>query len=204
MMSTLRKWSTVGAILFAVSLSTNGEAQFEVDISFADPVDLPGFTTVTFTIDSEQPIFAIQGDFNGPMNQVNPEGTLTIFNDFNQFFSFVGADPSQDSQFLVSSSENFGAQMLVVGASLFESETQLGAAFTLAGDTTFGSFLPIAQVVIPTDSPGLEWSIKTVDLDENNNFQQHERTGVVVVPEPASAILIGAGSAALLMNRKRR
>src|SRR5262245_31559498 len=72
---------------------------------------LPGFRTVTVTATSTVageliqgvdffggPIYNMDLGFFGPMNQVNPSGQPTVFQDLNAFF---GATPvAQDSQFL--------------------------------------------------------------------------------------------------------
>ena len=66
---------------------------------------LPGYTTWTVNATSDAgPINGIDITFTGAMNQVNPAGNATIFTDANAFFSFVGADVSQDSQILFPSS----------------------------------------------------------------------------------------------------
>lgn len=178
-------------------------AQFDVDIAYAEPVDLPGFTVVMFTIDSAFEISAVEGIFNGPMNHVNPVGESTIFNNSNAFFNFIGADVSQDSQFLLNSGSFQGSDMLIATPSLSETDSQLSAAFTLIGFNTFGEILPLAQVVIPNDGPGLDWSIAIVDNNDTGSTL-YEESGFVIIPEPASAMLALVGGTVLLGRRRRR
>jgi hypothetical protein len=62
--------------------------------------DLPGFTTWTLRATTDAGgIQGIDATFTGPMNQVNPAGNASIFEDANLFFGFVGASVDQDSQF---------------------------------------------------------------------------------------------------------
>ncbi len=165
-------WFLSIPILWAGPLTS---AQLAVDIAYSEPVDLPGFTVVTFSVDSVRPITSIGADFDGPMNQVNPEETWTVFNDINPFFEFYGAHPTQDSHFQLSSTRNNDAWMMSAFGS--ESEINLEANLTLEGAAPFGSALSLAQIVIPNDTPGLQWEITIVD-DHGNNYT---RDGKVTV-----------------------
>ena len=83
-----------------------------VDAGIPTP-GLPGFTTYTVTATVDAPIVALDfaGDgsnnpvtgrgFFGALNQVNPFGLATIFNDNNSLFPVIGSDAAQDSQFKV-------------------------------------------------------------------------------------------------------
>jgi hypothetical protein len=105
-----------------------------------------GYSTFTFSLraDPGESFRGVDATFTGPMNQVNPVGTPTIFTDANVFFPFVGADPRQDSQFLFHSST-----LLQIGAQ--ESSTRLKAAISGLSDNGLPNPAPFAQIV--TNNP---------------------------------------------------
>ena len=85
--------------------------------------------------------------FAGAMNQVNPTGISTIFTDGKLFFGFVGADVSQDSQFLFHSGD-----ILSIGAE--EGPELLKAAITNISAHTGGAMsVDIAQIVFADSVP---------------------------------------------------
>ncbi len=106
-------------------------------------MDMPGFTTWTVNATSDVgPINGIDITFTGAMNQVNPAGQPSIFTNANGFFSFVGADVSQDSQFLFDSGD-----ILQVGTA--EGAELLKAAITNISSHTGGAMsVDFAQIVI--------------------------------------------------------
>ena len=87
--------------------------------------DLPGFTTYTLSIltDQGESFRGVDAEIRGPLNQINPLGMPTVFSDQNGFFPLFGADFSQDSQFLF-----FSGDVLNIGAE--ESDTLLKAAIS--------------------------------------------------------------------------
>jgi hypothetical protein len=102
-----------------------------INVSSA-PSSLAGFTTDTVTAVSSDPTDKLVGfdfvgngsnyGFFGAMNQINPVGQPTVFQDNNPFFAFVGAQVDQDSQFKV---QSFAG----IAINPFESGTKLQAAF---------------------------------------------------------------------------
>lgn len=107
---------------------------------------LPGFSTYTFSIETsgEEAFRGLDARFDGPMNQVNPLGVSSVYNDANALFDFVGAVPEQDSQFSFNSSD-------VLALAPTESEGQLRAAISGLATLDLANPVDFAQVV--TDSP---------------------------------------------------
>lgn len=118
-------------------------------------VDLDGYRTYTLSIETfdEESFRGFDANFSGLMNQVNPFGLATIFNDNNVVFPVVGADVSQDSQFLFASGD-----VLTIGVE--ESVTSLKGAFSGLGFLDLPNPTPFAQVVT-NDPYGVEVSIET-------------------------------------------
>lgn len=149
-------------------------------------VDMPGFTTYTFSIETQpgEILRGVDATVRGPLNQVNPLSTTTIFNDSNGFFSFVGADVSQDSQFLFTSSE-----VLFIGAE--ESDTLLKAAISNLASLGLPNRAPFVQIV--TDMPDCIDYEFAFDLGGNEPvvFQGGSLflTPDECVPEPTAALL---------------
>lgn len=118
-------------------------------------VDLEGYRTYTLSIESfeGESFRGFDAGFSGSMNQVNPFGLATIFTDNNVVFPAVGADVSQDSQFLFASSD-----VLTIG--LEESATSLQGAFSGLVFLDRPNPKPFAQIVT-NDPYGVEVSIET-------------------------------------------
>jgi len=142
--------NTFFTTLAVLSLAASSEAGVIISQSSSPTIGKAGYSTVTLTAttnDGSQ----IQGfdfaslpayGFFGSMNQVNPGGNPTIFQDSNSFFSFVGADVTQDSQFKFLSSN-----LTVPSGFASESATQLRAVF--AASAPMGTSVPFVQLAIP-------------------------------------------------------
>jgi serralysin len=123
---------------------------------------MPGFTTYTVTATVDWPIvafdFAGNGSnapatghgFFGAMNQVNPFGLPTIFNDNNSVFTVVGSDVARDSQFKVTSST------VTVPAGLAEEGPNILQA-VWAWSTPQANSISFAQLVIPDASGTVQY-----------------------------------------------
>ncbi len=152
--NTPRLRNALLAVFAALSAATSAHAYVIITYDYQPTVDLPGYTTWTLTANTDNGS-QIQGfdfasrpeyGFFGSMNQVNPAGISTIFQDANAFFSFVGADVSQDSQFLFNS-----GQVTVPAGHASESSTELRAVF--AAPAPLGTSVPFVQLVTPDASP---------------------------------------------------
>jgi hypothetical protein len=118
------------AVLLMFYLATSSHASIIISTLYAPTTGLPGYITETLTAtdtDATEKIIGFDfasgsSGFFGAMNQVNPFGISTVFNDNNAFFPVVGATPDQDSQFQV----NSGSGIFVIPA---ETANKLQAAF---------------------------------------------------------------------------
>src|SRR5262245_43404831 len=119
------------AFSIAVALAATSQAAIITSVSSSPTVGIAGMTTYSVTATAAAGEKIIGFDFvggggtygvTGAMNQINPAGQATVFNDNNGFFGFVGADVSQDSQFKVTSTKG-------IPINPSESSTALKAAF---------------------------------------------------------------------------
>lgn len=177
------------AALFAATASVASAASLQIDE--APTPDLDGYTTFTLSIvlDAGETFRGVDATFDGPMNQVNPFASATIFNDFNNtLFPPAGADPAQDSQFSFASTD-----VLSIGTE--ESATSLVGA--LSGLPDFAeTTIQFAQIAsIPND---VTYRL-AFDLGgpEPALFE-----GVLGIPEPSTALLAGLALAGFVARRK--
>lgn len=123
----------LAAVAIWGALSGCVQAYITGSFSEVNTVGIPGMFTYTLTVTAGAGEKFIGFDFasgpgygvSGQLNQVNPVGLPTIFNDNNLIFPLVGADVSQDTQFKVRSTDG-----VVSNAS--ESATSLKATFNLS------------------------------------------------------------------------
>jgi len=156
---------------------------------------LDGYTTYKFQVESDEPIYALTCDFSAPdINQVNPFGQPTIFQDNNVFITGTGGDPRHDSQF------NFHVandELIVVTTETSESLTSLRGSF---GMTSPFRARNVAHVVIPDTDRGV-WTIG-VGYQDGSEEQQ---SGPFPIPEPTSVGLLAMGAwLAIVCWRRRR
>ncbi len=190
----------IGCLMALVA--TNGQAQIEVTLTACFPIDLPNHELYTVTVTSSTgPITALQANFQGlAINQVNPLGVPTVFDDFNVFFDFVGAHPTQDSQFLFNSND------VLIGLAN-ESSTELRAAFIYPGTADFGHQVDLAQIVIP-ENFGFTYEVGAV-VNGELNVITGPRLGDLpgglpgdnCIPEPSTAALALIGMSWLVRRR---
>lgn len=154
------------ALAVVFGLATTSANAAVLNVTSADTVGLPGFTTYTFTANLEagDPGQVVGFDLSqasgfgvvGPVNQVRTVmgaiGSLFGPRD-NATLSATGGNPAQDTQFLV----NPAAPALVLG-DMESSNGIFGAVTNLAG----GSSLSFLQVVASND--------ETVDYSGNFTF----------------------------------
>lgn len=187
----------LASITLALALVSSADAAILVSSTFQPTPGLAGFNTWTINLATDfDQLSTIDAKFNSPvMNQVNPLGFPTIFQDNNALFGFVGANVLQDSQFLFNTTTD---SLLVVPApTTSEGANKLTGAFT--GFSPFVS-RNIAQIVIPATATAT-YNIVGVTRDNAEWTAQ----GSLVVPEPSSMLLAGIGAAtALVVARRRR
>ena len=142
---------TIFCAALLLSVASVANAAVMVTTESAATTGLAGFTTYTVTASSD--VGAINGidiSFDGAMNQVNPFTLATIFQDNNATFGGVGADVSQDSQFLFASSA-------VLSLNTEEGANLLKGALTNLAPLNTGNSLPFAQIVIE-DGMSVNWT----------------------------------------------
>ncbi len=202
------------AVLAVLGLAATSQAGFVISTSSQPTTGLAGFNTWTVTATSDNGgitavDFAGNGNndpatgkgFFGQMNQVNPAGQATIFQDNNAFFAFVpGANVSQDSQFNVASSA-----VVVPPGLAEEGPAILQAAY--AWSTPQALSLPIAQIVIPIAATGTvnyRGTMTALVQGVQTDFDVNGTIGGPVIPEPATLSLVGLAMAALVGFRARK
>jgi PEP-CTERM motif len=198
-----------GFFLISMCLSTSpAHAAVSVYLDSAIPTPgLPGFTTYTLTAASDQPgefITAIdfagngsndpltgRGFFGTSFNQVNPFGLSTVFSDINTLFPLVGADPKQDSQFLVNSTN------VVVPPGLAEEGPYLMQA-AFAGSTVggFGEVFPFVQLVLPSGGANIFYRGEFTVFRSGANVTLPESDGGIVIESPLIPIDVDLGDRA--------
>ncbi len=136
--------------------------------------------------------------FFGPMNQINPAGNPSIFNDANGFFGSVGADVTQDSQFTLPSTVG-----LTLPSTLNEGTGLLQAMIAFTRNPQSGLF-SFAQIAAPTEAQVVFQGQFTIDT--GNGFILEDVIGTLpaaaAIPEPTSFGL--AGLAIVASSRLRR
>lgn len=135
---------TTLAVCVLLVTALAAQAGVMVTSTYIDTPGLPGYRTYTLTATSDNPIIGFNFaqpnyGFFGQLNQVNPSGLPTVFQNNNALFSSVGAVVSQDSQFLF----NSNALVLPAGYSS-ESGSQLRSIF--ASVIPLGTTVAFAQV----------------------------------------------------------
>lgn len=198
--------SAVVVFSIMLGLATFTQASVVITRSDAPTVGLAGFTTVTLTAatDNGSQIhgfdFASQSSYGffGSMNQVNPAGASTVFQDDGSIFPVP--DLSRDSHF------NFVARSLTIPAGFAsESNSHLRALF--ASGTPLGTSVPFVQLVIPNASAATvnyvgqvtTWLLPAgpVDNDVAGSIP-------VPIPEPTSAVLLCAALSSLATLGRNR
>lgn len=169
-------------------------------------VGLPGFRTYNLTATTD--VGQIQGfdfasqaayGFFGVMNQVNPFGLPTVFNDNNAAIPAVGGDASQDSQFTFKSSD-----LTIPAGFASESGSQLRAVF--AASAPLGTSVPFAQIVIPEDAAGYVTFTGQIQIANGAAITDNLVSGFVtfLFPEPSGILLLSLAGLGLINFRGPR
>lgn len=185
---------------------TTAPSGLAVELDFVATPSLPGFTTTVITLipPAGESITGVDASFSGELNQVNPAGTPTVFQDINFLFGFVGADPLDDSQFLFEPSD-----LLTFGAFNEESDSSLTGFFTFVEFPGDDVELEIAQLVAPAGST-VELLLNIASEDLASPVSDITTTSidssfvVPIVPEPSSAGIACAMVYLVVLRRRSR
>ncbi|MCA9240814.1 MAG: PEP-CTERM sorting domain-containing protein [Planctomycetales bacterium] len=165
-------------------------------------VGVPGGTTWKVTLVSDNPneiIYGVDARFSGTLGQVRGGPiTSTPFQDSNAFFDFIGADVSQDSQFLFQTNQLNPPPLAVV-----DTEAELGAAITNLPGATGGDGLsiPLAQLAI---GPGGTRVYYRLEIDVRDPSGRSLRLDILEsTPEPSSLCLTVLAGSGLCFRRRR-
>jgi len=186
------------AVLAVLALTATSRAALLLSVASAptNPVNGPaGYTTHTVTVTDTDATEKIVGfdfvgngskGFFGPMNQINPAGASTVFNDNNAFLAFTSNTPDQDSQFQVKSTDG-----IPINAS--EAANKLQAAFNYTGTalTTAGPVWSFAHIAMPNTGATVTFNGTFTVRDAQGVERLEPIAGQLPVPEPATLSLLG-------------
>jgi len=198
-------------LMLVLTISAAAQATNVVTVNSVPTPGLPGFSTNTFIITMEvstDEIVGYDGRFDGPMNQVNPFGMPTVFQDNNVAFGYVGENVLRDSQFLFKTTNLDTVNGVLVGRA-GESAVLLDGAFAMKGGRSNPQALQsvaIAQLVV-LDSAIIgtkagEGMIRDVSVVLVRDVLDNLRAEPVGIPEPATMSLLVLGGVALLKRRR--
>jgi hypothetical protein len=194
------------AVSMVLALAASTQAAIMTSLAIAPTVGVPGMNTYTLTAIAPAGEKIIGFDFvgggglfgfNGPMNQINPVGQSTVFNDNNAFFPFVPADTSADSQFKVKTTEGIalnGAE----GANLLKGAFNYSAANVGALASNVWAFVQIA-----TSNPEAVTFKGTLTVRNGQGVDRLEPLEGAL-PEPTTLALLCLGLAGGLGVLRRR
>jgi len=175
-----------------------------ISISSAPTVGLAGMTTYTLTGTAAAGEKVVGFDFvggggaygiTGPLNQVNPFSLPTVFNDNNTLFVPAGKDVSQDSQFLVKSTDG-------IAITPSESANALKGAFAfLPANLPAGNSLAFVQLV--SDNPTAVHYNGTLTIRNQAGEDRLETFEGSLIPEPATLGLLGLALVGFCGIRRR-
>lgn len=174
-------------LLATLFVATSSVANAGILSATSEPTPgLEGFETITFSFEAEEgeAFRGFDASFTGTINQLNPFGLETIFNNNNGAVIGSGGQAEQDSQFLFGSSE-----VLSIGAT--ESGAELSGA--ISGLAALGLDNPAAFAQIVTNAPvGVAVA---VEFDNGAGGVAFGGTAAdylgETIPEPSTCILAG-------------
>jgi hypothetical protein len=200
----MQRFTSVCLLATLVAVDSS-RADIVISARSAPTQGLPGFTTHTVTATSTVPGELIQavdfaGDgsndpfngrgFFGPMNQVNPAGQSTIFDNAICPLQCPDWGP-RDSHFLPL------VHQIVVPTGFAEEGPHILQA-VWAWPQPVGQSLDFAQLVLPSSAPPVNYRGVFVVIRDGTVVELPEVSGVIPIPEPARGLLVGLAMLALV------
>ena len=183
----MKRCTLAVVVMFVLAVSANA-GSVTVSATSAPTAGLDGFSTWTVNATSDSgDINGIDVTFSGAMNQLNPFGLATIFQDMNQA---LGADVSHDSQFLFKSNT-------ILSTATGEDSSKLTGAITNIANLGGGMSVDFAQIVI-ADGGSVTYSAK---FDDGGGVAA-AADGTVGIPEPTALVLISLALVGLAFFRR--
>jgi hypothetical protein len=196
----------VGTLITAIAAGESPAATASMTYSSAPTVNLPGYTTYTFTTHVDVPIaqFDFYGDgstdpatglgFFGPLNQLNPFGQRSVFPSDLVFFVVTGDDRGHDSHFLAG-----GSCDCVIAPPGKEGPNHLQGSGTL-----WGPVRPFAQLVVPdARREPIQFRGKIIIYESANVATEFPVSGTIPpLPEPTTCVLALALCAGVRTRRR--
>ena len=155
-----------------------------------------GYHTFTLSLLTEgsESFRGVDATFTGAMNQINPAGNSTIFNDYLLWWEWIGIDRAFDSHFLFSSST-----LLTIGAQ--ESSIHLKAAISGLADNGLPDLAPFAQIVAKNGAVSYSLAFDA-GLPEPVRFVS--AFPLTSIPEPSNGIIAGLALVGVAVRRQGR
>jgi hypothetical protein len=146
----LRNATLAVAAVLTIGEASQGSIIVSVVSAPTNPTNGPsGYSTDTFTLTNTDTTekfvgfdFAAPFGFSGTMNQVNPAGLPTVYQDNNAFLPFFSATVDQDSQFKLNSTQG-------IAVNSAEGANFLQSAFAFTGSNSAGAVWALAQIARP-------------------------------------------------------
>lgn len=185
----MRTFVTMIALLGLVAVAQAGVAVV-VDPGVDVGSGLTSFTVRLVADDPADTVTSWQGSFDGPMNQVKELGII----DTPTLDRAVGplANEEQDSHLLLHLGD------LLIETSPSETAVYLGGTFGIKPAAT-AQDLAFAQIVLRTGD-----EVLLSGTASNATGVKFSTDALIVVPEPATMLLLGIGGIGALIRRRRK
>lgn len=194
--------------LVALLVAAGASAQtVTITGNLAPEQTIEGFNIFTLTADSTAGgivAFDFEGDLGvaddrgifGPMNNISPFGLPTVFSNNNPAINASGQNVLLDTQFLFNGT---GLPFVTVPDG-FANEGAGSLRSVFASPSSLGTSVDFARVVLPVGTAGEFRGVVVA----GPSFDEFAVSGVIEVPEPTTAGLLGLASVLMIGRRRRK